>query len=684
MNDRIRALREYIREGRHHGLRQDIEIPVDWEGLSPIERTTRRLNAVLAAEKPVLLPGERIVFTRTVRRLPPLFTPGEWDAIRADHYIHEQGQVCNICPNYAETIAEGLLSRREKAAARLDAARREEDKEGEVFLRCVLRSIDAVLCLTRRYRDAALAAGRGDIAALLARVPAYGARTFHEALQSFRILHFTLWCEGEYHNTIGRFDQYMMPYLAADLADGRLTPEGAFELLLEFFLTFNRDSDLYPGIQQGDNGQSMMLGGTDAAGRCAFNALSRMCLRASLELKLIDPKINLRVSRDTPDEIYRLGTELTREGLGFPQYSGDDTVIPGLIALGYDPADAADYTVAACWEFIIPGRGMDVPNIEALSFAGAVASAVGRDLTGCADFDALMDRVRAQITARCRALAQSVNGLWMIPAPFMSVLMDGCIERARDISLGSRYNNYGIHGTGLSTAVDALSAVRKFVFEERAISADALVRMLDADFEGDERTRQRLLAGTPRFGQGDPATDALAETLLECFADALEPLRNDRGGRFRAGTGSAMYYLWHGGKVGATPDGRKAGAPLSCNYSPSLEARHPDPLSIIRSFTRPPLERVVNGGPLTLELDAGLFTDADAIGKVAMLVKSFFDMGGHQLQLNAVSRDRLLEAQRNPDEYRGLIVRVWGWSAYFVELDREYQDHVISRTELRV
>ena len=208
--------------------------------------------------------------------------------------------------------------------------------------------------------------------------------------------------------------------------------------------------------------------------------------------------------------------------------------------------------------------------------------------------------------------------------------------------------------------------------------------MLDADFAGDERVRQRLLAGTPRFGQGDPATDALAGTLLECFADALEPLRNDRGGRFRAGTGSAMYYLWHGGKVGATADGRKAGAPLSCNYSPSLESRHPDPLSIIHSFTRPPLERVVNGGPLTLELDAGVFTDADAIGKVAMLVKSFFDMGGHQLQLNAVSRDRLLEAQRSPREHRGLIVRVWGWSAYFVELDREYQDHVISRTELRV
>ena len=162
-----------------------------------------------------------------------------------------------------------------------------------------------------------------ELADTLARVPALPPRSFREALQSLRILHYAMWCEGDYHNTLGRFDQYMFPYLEADLAAGRETEESAFELLEAFLLACNRDSDLYPGMQQGDNGQSLVLGGTLPDGRDGFNLLSRWCLEASAELRLIDPKINLRVNKNTTLEIYELGTKLTRLGLGFPQYENE-------------------------------------------------------------------------------------------------------------------------------------------------------------------------------------------------------------------------------------------------------------------------------------------------------------------------------------------------------------------------
>ena len=185
------------------------------------------------------------------------------------------------------------------------------------------------------------------------------------------MLHLALWASNVYHNTVGRFDQYMWPYLKADLDRG-MSHDEALDLLEEFFLSFNRDSDLYTGMQQGDNGQSLMLGGCDRDGKDASNDLTVLCLTASLELRRIDPKINLRVNRDTPLEVYEYCTKLTKQGLGFPQYANDDVVIPGLVKLGYDLEDARNYTVAACWEFIIPGVAMDIPNIGAMPLAEVV------------------------------------------------------------------------------------------------------------------------------------------------------------------------------------------------------------------------------------------------------------------------------------------------------------------------
>ena len=269
----------------------------------------------------------------------------------------------------------------------------------------------------------------------------------------------------------------------------------------------------------------------------------------------------------------------------------------------------------------------------------------------------------------------------MVPAPFMSVLMDGCVARARDISLGATYNNFGFHGTGLSTATDSLAAIKKYVFDEKEIGANDLIAAVDADFEGYDELLETLRFHAPKLGNKDEEADNIAVYLLDIFAESLNGLTNERGGIFRAGTGSAMYYIWHAREIGASPDGRRKTEPLSANYSPSLFAKIKGPISVIESFTKPNLVDVINGGPLTMEFHETLFKDHDSKHKVAMLVQSFIKMMGAQLQLNAVNRETLLDAQKHPENYQNLIVRVWGWSAYFVELDKEYQDHIIRRKE---
>ena len=670
-----------IIEKSHRNYRKDWspDLASEFEllGLTLYQRMSRRLSLILAEEEPVLLDGERITLLRTVRSLPPIFTPAEQQKLKNSNFLHEAGFVCNISPGYADVIKNGLETYRRIALENKN--RIGNTPEQSAFFCAVADSIEAVYDLCKRYRKKALEVGNHIVADMLSYLPAKGASTFHEALQFFRILHYTLWCEGEYHNTVGRFDQYMYPYLKADMESGRISQEEAYDLLLEFFLTFNRDSDLYTGVQQGDNGQSMVLGGVDTEGFPCFNTLSRMCLEASRELKLIDPKINIRVNKDTPHDIYLMGTELTKIGLGFPQYSNDDVVIPGLVDLGYSLEDARDYVVAACWEFIIPKYGMDIPNIAALSFPKVVDNCLRRDLENLSDFDSLMELIRDEISMQCDELISSLKGLFMVPAPFMSVMMDGCMETGNDISLGGRYNNYGFHGTGLSTATDSLASVKKHVFEDKAISLSKLISAMDSDFDGYDELLATLRYESPKLGNDDSAADDIAIKLLDAFAAALVGKRNERGGCFRAGTGSAMYYLWHANDIGASPDGRRKSEAFGANYAPSLFAKIKGPLSMIKSFVKPNLRQCINGGPLTMEFSDTSFRNPDSLKKVASLVEFFVKSGGHQLQLNAINKEHLLEAQKHPENYPRLIVRIWGWSAYFVELDKEFQDHVISR-----
>ena len=676
----VETLRSYILNKEHYPLRRPSGI--DFAGeyaekkLEPRARLSDRFVRICQLETPLIMPGERIVLTRTITDanaifikeegkdridLPCMFTKEEWLEVKSRHFIHEAGFLSNVIPDFAGILSRGLLDYKKDA-----------DSYGQ-------QMIDALIDLCDRYAETAREQGRNDIAETLAQVPRYPARNFRQALQMIRIINFAAWLEGNYHITMGRFDLYCWPYLQADLESGAHTEETALDLLCDFFLSFNKDTDLYFSILRGDNGQSITLGGVDKAGKPVFNTLSRLCLLASKRLQVIDPKINIRVNKETPLEIYELGSELTAVGLGFPQYTNDDIVIPGLMKLDYALEDARDYAIAACWEIIVPTLSADIINVGALSLAKVVDKAFHEALHTAKDFEEFYASVKAGIRAECDVITGSMRDLWFIPSPFY-----GMFFPAEDISKGGKYNNFGIHGTGVATAADSLAAIKKYVFEEKSISPDDYIAAVDGDFAGYPELLAKLRYDTPKMGNDDDFVDDIAVRLLADFAEALEPKRNCRGGRFRAGTGSAMYYLWHAEQIGASPDGRRKGEGLGTNYSASLYARNQGPFSIVKSFSKPDLTRTCNGGPLTLEFHSSTFHSRDGIQKLALLVRSFVELGGHQIQLNTVDADTLKDAQANPEKYPQLIVRIWGWSAYFVELDKRFQDHVIARSEYRL
>lgn len=689
MNQRIEGLRNYIMDKKHHQFRRttgelnigNLSDSFARDNVDFVKRSAACFAAILDKEVPVILPSEKIVLTRTISEVPKIFTKEEWHGIEQTHYIHERGTVCNISPDYDTTIRVGLEARKREIEERLKNIG--TDEEGTAFLHSTLICISALQSFIERYEELAREQKEFETADVLKNIRSNGANSLREALQLLRILHFALWEAGNYHNTLGRFDQYMYPYYRKDIDNGILTKEEAFELVEEFFLVCNKDSDLYPGMQQGDNGQSIVLGGCDANGNSLFNELSEICLKASYELELIDPKINIRVSKNTPDEVYELGSWLTKKGLGFPQYCNDDVVIPGLLRKGYEKEDAYNYVVAACWEFIIPKCALDIPNIDGLSLIQCVKECMAA-LESCKDYEAFYQMVEQKMQAKTDAICEKHRNLFIVPSPMISLLMDGTVSRVRDISEGAKYNNYGIHGTGIATAADSLAAIKKYYFEEKKVDYKTLTDSLDNNFTNQPDLERMLREDAPKMGQDDDYVDSIAVTLLDSFDKVLKNKLNERGGQYRAGTGTAMYYISHADNLGATPDGRKAEEMIPANYSPTLFMKQKGPISVIKSFTKPHLSNVINGGPLTLEFDQSVFNNNESVKKLGMLVKTYVTLGGHQLQLNTVNREKLLDAKIHPENHKQLIVRVWGWSGYFVELDDCYQDHVINRIEFGI
>ena len=581
----------------------------------------------------------------------------------------------NFTPNYFKVISSGLDAIKEEIRK---TAKKTADSGKKEYADAMAECINICFEFSDKYKEKARLSGNTRLYNALCKIPHKGAETFYEACVFMKLCIYFIRASFTTHLGLGRFDQYMYPYYLNDKKNG-VTDDEILETIELFFISINFDTDLYQGIQQGDNGQSMVLAGFDKDGNYLYNELSEMCMKASLELNLIDPKINLRVGKNTPDAIFEFGTMLTKQGMGFPQYCNDDVVIPGLIKLGYEPHDAYNYVVAACWEHIIPNCGADYPNIATMDFPAVVGKTVQDKLMECDSFESLMEKVKASIKEECDRIVLISRP--MVMRVFTSIFIDGCIEKLTDMWLGgAKYYNYGCHGAGIANAADALAAVKKNVFDDKTIKKEELLSALSKNFEGFDELRN-LLKNSPKMGNNDDYADNIAGELMETFSSNINNRRNILGGIWRAGTGSAMEYIRKGALCPATADGRKAGEPYSSSFSPSLDVKTKGILSVLQSFTKYDLTNIINGGPLTIEIHDTVFRNEEGIKKTAMLVKDFILLKGHQLQINSINRERLIDAQKHPENYPNLIVRVWGWSGYFNELDLEYQNHIIRRTE---
>lgn len=661
MTERIQDILQFLRKQEYKKARVD-GIDLKQSDFEDLEAYTKLFRKLAENEKPIIFSDDSFGFNRLTKT----------------KFSYSYG---NITPNYARVITDGFDKIIDDINTSISV---EKDDTKNQYGKFMIDMLESAMIIADNCKEEAKKANNKKLYTALLTVPHKGATDLYEALVFMKFCIFVLRLSGIPHLTLGRFDQYMYPFYLKSKLNGT-SEEEIFELIEEFFISLNYDTDLYFGVQQGDNGQSMVLGGFDKNGNDMFNELSQKCMDASLELAVIDPKINLRVGKNTPKKRYEYATLLTKQGLGFPQYCNDDVVVPGLIKLGYSAEDAYNYSVAACWEYIVPNCSMDFPNIATMNFPGVVNQAITNNLEKCKTFDELLTCVSVEIATKCDEIVETVKSAYpkhyIQPSPLLSVFVDGCIESLTDAEChGGKYMNFGCHGAGISNAADSLAAIKKVVYDEKSISPKDILNALEKNFEGYSEVRNALKS-CPKMGNNDDYVDNIAAKLMDIFAQNMNKKPNGFGGIWRAGTGSANEYVNSAKKCSATADGRKDGEPYSSSFSPSLDVKPNGLLSVISSFTKYDMTNIINGGPLTIEVHDSIFRNDIGIEKLAALVKKYIDMGGHQLQINAVNRDVLIDAQKHPERYPNLIVRVWGWSGYFNELDTEYQNHVIRRCE---
>ncbi|MBQ6351635.1 MAG: pyruvate formate-lyase, partial [Lentisphaeria bacterium] len=584
----------------------------------------------------------------------------------------------NLTADWEILLEQGVAGRLAAAREKLEAT--PPESESAEFLRASIAMLTAVLELADRYADAARDAGETAMADLLRRVPRHPARTLHEALQSMFFLFSMFHLSGVTLQGWGRMDQYLAPYYTRDLAQHRLTREEAGELLSEFFIMLNRENDIYGMVQQGDDGESLMLGGCKRDGSSAINDLTLLILETSYDVSMINPKINLRIDSHTPERILEAGIRLTGRGLGFPQYCNDEVVIPALVNFGYPLEDARDYTVAACWEFVVK-NGRDIPNNMAVNLALAADRAIRRALREHADFDTLLTYIAPAIREQLQMPEPPLK-----PNPLFSAFSGRCIERGHDLHFGGgEHYHFGCHGCGSSTAADSLAAVKKWVYDRREVTPEELLHALETNYRDADALRRKM-QDAPKTGNGDDETDGYLKFIFDTFADELAELGNNPlGGRIRPGTGSAQFYVRltqgeHRLHLGATADGRREGEFISSSLAPAPGVRANGIFSILKTYGTLDYNKLCNGGPITLEFSPAYFRTGDARRKTVEFLRAFVNARCQQMQMNVLDRETLLDAQAHPERHRDLIVRVWGWSGYFVELDKPYQDQIIGRT----
>ena len=636
----------------------------------------------------------------------------------------------HLTPGFQNILRRGYGDIRRQAQEWMDEHKGNimgDDMDKYMFYEAASVACDGAITLTRRYADLLRekkktasperAAELEKMAEGLDWIAVNPARTFWEALQQVMLYNVFLKVDNNPGVTsLGRFDQYTWPYLKKELEEGTITLDHAQELVDAFFLKINT---FYGGgfgkmIQTagiGHLGQHTTVGGCiPETGEDATNPVSYMVLEAMSRLQLHEPTVSLRIGEDTPKEIWdcAMATSMTVGGL--PLLQNDEVIVPALQReLGFSLEDARNFAFIGCQEITGSGNDYPAPNGSSMGHSG-IYWAIALDMalnnginpingaqvpehlrSGYLTDMNSMDDVRKAFEKICTWMmtwSATLNNYTehefprLFPFPNLSISTEGCMESGKDVSQGgAKYNSFGGTATGLATTADSLTALKYMIFDKKLVSKQEYLDAILANWEGHEMLRQRILHEVPHFGNADPYADEEMKYCIDLYYNICRPFHTSRAKVYKCGTFGASDHVVQGEITWATPDGRRTGEPIADASSPCQGRDVCGPTSVFISSTSFDHSHFMDGMALNLKIHPSALKRGDGISKLEDATKVYFKQGGMEVQYNVVDAETLKKAQAHPEDYHNLVVRIAGFSAYFVDMTPAMQQDIISRAE---
>jgi len=607
----------------------------------------------------------------------------------------------------------------EESLARLDFYHDPEALDKQYELEAMAIAADALILYARRHAELARSMAAEEknplrkkelekIAAVCDWVPAHAPRDFWEALQYYWFVHVGVTTEYNTWDSFnpGRLDQNLYPFYKKGLEEGTLTREWAKELLEAFWVKFNNQpAPPKVGVTAEESGTYtdfalINVGGLKPDGSDGANELSYLILDVIEEMRLLQPSSMVQVSAKNPDSLLLRALKIVRTGFGQPSIFNTDAIVQELMRQGKAVEDARKGGSSGCVEagafgreaYILTGY-FNMPKVLEITLNNGVDPRTGKkigletgDPRNFGSFEELLSAFEKQmkhfidIKIRGNNVIEKLFATYL-PSPFLSLFIDDCIAKGKDYhNGGARYNTRYIQGVGLGTITDMLTSLKYNVFDQKLITMDEMLRALSQNFKGYERLRDHLINKTPKFGNDDDYADEQARRVFDLYFGLIDGRPTVCGGKYRINLLPTTVHVYFGKVTGATPDGRLAGEPVSEGISPVQGMDRKGPTAVIKSEGK--LDHIKTGGTLlNQKFTPQLLADDEGLAKLKDLIRSYFRLMGHHIQFNVVTAETLREAQKHPEKYRDLIVRVAGYSDYFVDCAKELQDEIIRRTE---
>lgn len=632
--------------------------------------------------------------------------------VKINQKDHAQG---HICPNCEEWLQKGPAEIKKEAERHLEKA---TDKAKD-FYESVILVMEGTQNFMMRYHDLLMEYANNEtdeekkenmilVAQNCKNISIAPPQSFHEAVQSLWFLFVILHMESNASSfSPGRMDKFLYPFYEKDIQLGKLDNQKALEIIESLWLKFNEivymrnshSAKFFAGFPIGFN---IAIGGQDENGNDYSNELSFLCLKAQEHLGLPQPNLSVRLHKKTDDKILKEAIRVVAKGSGMPQFFNDEAVIPSMLEIGIEEKDARDYAIVGCVELTTQGNNLgwsdaamfNLNKTLEVTLTGGKCLLTGEqiaenygNITTYNTFEELEEAFKKHIDyfmdkmiLACEEVEKA--HIELLPSPFLSSVIDNCMEKGLDVTNGgAKYNYSGIQMIQIANLADSLAAVKQLVFDERRVSKEDLLLALKNNFEGYEIIRTMLLNKVQKYGNDVDLVDAIGVKWAEYFKNRLSKFTNYRGGKYHTGMYTVSAHVPMGENVGASPDGRFAKEPLADGgMSPVYGRDLKGPTAVLKSVSKLDKLLTSNGGLLNMKFLPEFFKTETGIDKFAKMLRSFVDLEIPHIQFNVVRKEDLLAAKKNPEQYKGLTIRVAGYTAYFIELADELQNEIIART----